>query len=96
MALLAVVTVPLTGGGAWAGCAEVRFRAPWLAIGGWPPRCSSCRCSPTFPGWAAIVLHLASYAAVLAFIWLNRTLPGLWLVGIGGLSNLVVIAANGG
>jgi hypothetical protein len=48
------------------------------------------------PGWLATSIHFASYALVLAFIWCNRQLPGLWLVAVGGLSNLVAIAVNGG
>ena len=95
VALLAVLTVPLTGG-RLGRLAEVRFRAPWLALGGLALQVLVVSVFPDLPGWAAITLHLASYAAVLVFIWCNRSLPGLWLVGIGGLSNLVVIAANGG
>lgn len=95
VALLAVVTVPLTGG-RLGRLADVRFRAPWLAIGGLAVQVLVVSVFPDLPGWAAITLHLASYAAVLAFIWCNRSFRGLWLVGIGGLSNLVVIAANGG
>jgi hypothetical protein len=95
VALLAVLTVPLTGG-RLGRLAEVRFRAPWLAIGGLAVQVLVVSVVPDLPGWAATTLHLVSYAAVLGFVWSNRSLPGLWLVGLGGLSNLVVIAANGG
>jgi lipoprotein signal peptidase len=95
LALLAVLTVPLTGGHL-SRLAEVRFRAPALAIGGLALQVLVVSVLPDLPSWAAITLHLVSYVAVLAFIWCNRSLPGLWLIGAGGLSNLVVIAANGG
>lgn len=93
--VLAVVTVPLTGG-RLGRLAEVRFRAPGLAIGGLLAQVVVVSILPDLPGWLAVTIHLASYAAVLAFIILNRHLPGLWLVGLGGLTNLLAISANGG
>lgn len=41
-------------------------------------------------------LFLLSHLFLLAFVWLNRRLSGVWLVGVGVLSNLLVILANGG
>ncbi|MDP9406261.1 MAG: MFS transporter, partial [Actinomycetota bacterium] len=41
-------------------------------------------------------LHLASYGLSGAFVVLNRRLPGVLLIGLGGLCNLLPIAANGG
>jgi hypothetical protein len=48
------------------------------------------------PPWMAASLHLASYAAAVAFLWSNRAVPGLWLIGLGGMANFAAIAANGG
>jgi hypothetical protein len=48
---------------------------------------------PPAPGAA---LHFASYALAVAFLVVNRRVPGLGLVGVGGLCNLVAIGANGG
>ncbi|MGB9723668.1 MAG: DUF5317 domain-containing protein [Chloroflexia bacterium] len=39
---------------------------------------------------------LLSYLALLLAVWLNRHIPGLALLGLGLLLNLVVMAANGG
>jgi hypothetical protein len=39
---------------------------------------------------------LTSYALLLAFAWVNRRLPALWLVIAGLAMNLAVIGANGG
>ncbi|MEX0914076.1 MAG: DUF5317 family protein, partial [Demequina sp.] len=47
-------------------------------------------------GAAAPVLHVLTYAAVLAFLWFNRNLPGALVVAIGTLSNGVTITLNGG
>lgn len=37
-----------------------------------------------------------SFGLVALFIWLNRALPGMALIGIGFLANWIVILANGG
>ena len=44
----------------------------------------------------AAALHVASYAAAIGFLWLNRHFPGVYFVGAGALSNGVTIALNGG
>jgi len=93
--LLAVATVPLTGG-RLSRLADVRLRLPGLAIAGLGAQVVIISLVPDLPGWLATTVHFVSYGLVLAFIWCNRSLPGLWLVALGGLSNLVVIAANGG
>lgn len=45
---------------------------------------------------AAPVLHVLTYVAAIAFLWLNRHLRGLLVVGAGALLNAVTIALNGG
>lgn len=39
---------------------------------------------------------VSSYAGLLAFLYFNRSLPGVKLILLGGVLNLVVILANGG
>jgi hypothetical protein len=41
-------------------------------------------------------LHVSSYALAGVFVVANRRLRGLLLIGLGGLANLVAIAANSG
>ncbi len=41
-------------------------------------------------------IHLGTYALALAFLWLNRRLPGGWLIAIGTSFNLAAIVANDG
>lgn len=48
------------------------------------------------PHGVAATLHVATYVAALAFLWLNRRVPGALVVGAGALSNGVTIALNGG
>jgi hypothetical protein len=41
-------------------------------------------------------LLIGSYLPLLAFVWVNRRLPGAWLIGVGLLSNFLVISLNAG
>lgn len=51
------------------------------------------------PAWltrdGALGVLIVSNVAVIAFLAMNRRLPGLWLASLGLLLNLVVIGANG-
>jgi len=47
-------------------------------------------------GWRGQTVELASYVLAVAFLVMNRRVPWLWLVGLGGLCNLVAIGANAG
>lgn len=94
-ALFILATVPLTGG-SLAALADVRLRGAWLvalALG------VQIVIVSVLPGLAAEVfkpVHAATYGMLAAFLWLNRRLPGVWIIGLGGLANAVAIVANGG
>lgn len=45
--------------------------------------------------WAAVIL-VSTQAALLVFVWANRHLTGMKILGLGLLLNLLVIALNGG
>jgi hypothetical protein len=47
-------------------------------------------------GWRGQGLELISYGLAAAFVVSNRRIPWLWLVALGGLSNLAAIGANAG
>jgi hypothetical protein len=46
--------------------------------------------------WAGVTMVLVSYGLLMILVVLNRSAPGMWIVGLGVLMNFVVIAANGG
>jgi predicted MFS family arabinose efflux permease len=46
--------------------------------------------------WLYGPVHVATYVMVAVFLVVNRHIPGLWLVGLGGALNLAAIVANGG
>jgi hypothetical protein len=93
--VLAVLTVPLTGGDLRRlGTLPIRHAwAIWLALGVqtvlvWAPE--------WIPDGVDEAAHLATYAVAAWFAWVNRRLPGVWLMAIGGALNLIAIVANGG
>ncbi len=45
---------------------------------------------------AGAALLVGSYALLLLFAWVNRSLPALWLVMAGLVLNILVIGVNGG
>jgi hypothetical protein len=51
---------------------------------------------PGPPSAPRITLFLSSYALALVCLYLNRRIPGLWLVGVGAFLNLLAIVVNAG
>jgi hypothetical protein len=45
--------------------------------------------------WIPFIL-IGSQLLLLVFVWLNRSIPGMWVMGLGLLLNLAVISLNGG
>jgi hypothetical protein len=45
--------------------------------------------------WIPFIL-ISSQLILLIFVWLNRKIPGMWLLGLGLVLNLGVISLNGG
>lgn len=94
--VLVVVSVPLTGG-RLSQLADVRLR--WLAapVGALALQLLVVSVLPAaLPRAVAIALHLLTIALALAFLALNRSVRGLWLVTLGGAANAAAIGANGG
>jgi hypothetical protein len=93
--VLALVTVPLTGGrlGALAG---VRFRGAGLLGLALVVQVLIISFISGGPSWLTPTLHLATYVVALAFLAANFAIPGLRMVATGGLANFLVIVVNGG
>jgi hypothetical protein len=93
--LLIALTVPLAGGRLLA-LADVRLRWAWLLLGALAVQVLIISVVPHWPGTLLAVLHIASYLMAAAFVVVNRKIPGLWLIALGGFANFIAIAANGG
>jgi MFS family permease len=92
--VVAVAIAPLAGG-SLRRLAQVRLQGLWLlwlAVG-------VQLALLLFPGPEStlrVVAYVSSYPLGIGFVWLNRRIPGLWLLGIGALMNFAAITANGG
>jgi hypothetical protein len=97
-AVLSVI-VGLAAGGRLRRLGDLDLRAPWVFIAAAAIQVGLMVAGAR--GWAQAAgigqgLLVVSFAMVLAGLWLNRRLPGVWVVAIGVLLNSLVIAANGG
>jgi hypothetical protein len=94
-ALLAVATVPITGGNLrhMASMQLSHLWTVWAAIG-----IQTMLVSAPWetPHDLAQVLHLLSYVIAGAFAWVNRRVYGVPLIALGGVLNAVAIFANDG
>jgi hypothetical protein len=92
--VLALGIVPLAGG-RLSRLAAVRFEMPGLLLASLGVQLGLA----TFPGpasWWRAALHVGSFVLGLAWLWLNRSVPGVWVVGVGAALNAIAIAANAG
>jgi DHA3 family macrolide efflux protein-like MFS transporter len=90
-----ILTVPLAGG-RLLNFASLHFRRTPLLLGAFGVQFAIFKLWPQEADWYHPLLYLASYGLGLAFLVLNRRVPGLWLIGVGAACNGLAIAANGG
>lgn len=94
--LLILLSVPLVGG-RFGRLAELRFRAPWLAVLALALQVLIIEVVPGGDGAAHRAVHVLSYGLLFVFAAVNvRHVPWLWLVALGGVANAIAIVANGG
>ena len=92
--LAAIVTVPLTGGSLRA-LADLRFRHTWLLVAALGTQVWLI----ARPGPQTLLLttlELGAYPLGVAFLWVNRDIPGFKVIALGAAMNFAAIAANGG
>lgn len=94
-AVVVLVVVPAAGG-RWALVLDLRLRATWLIAVALAIQVLTISVVPDGPDALYRALHVGSYAMAGVFLWRNRAIPWLWLAALGGASNLIAIAANGG
>ena len=76
MGLLAVLS-PALAGGRLRRLAEVRFRHTWVVLVALAAQVVAISVLPEANHTVLSGVHLATYVAAGAFVWLNRTIPGL-------------------
>jgi|SRR5215217_7623394 len=92
---LLVLTVPLAGG-RLSRLETIRLRWLWLAFMAFGLQVVLVTVVPEGDTGLHRILHLATYALVGACVLRNLDLRFLWVAAVGGLLNLIAIAANGG
>lgn len=104
MILLYAILVGLLAGlvRAWLTGRVLRFpelRLIWLAPAAYLPQYLAFQFAPTrrlVPDDLAAFILVGTQLLLLGFVWVNRQRPGFWLLGLGLVLNLLVIAVNGG
>jgi hypothetical protein len=98
-AVASAVLIGLARGGTLRRLANLPLRWAWVALVAFglqiyliyfPEPVSEGITSPR------VIVLMFSYMLLLAVVWQNRALPGLWLIGFGLLSNFAVMFLNGG
>jgi hypothetical protein len=92
--VLAVALVPL-GGGRLGRLWGLRLRSPWLLWLALAAQVVLIALPGEETSWR-VALNVATYPLGLAWVWRNRDVPGMWVVGLGAACNLTAILANGG
>ena len=95
LAGLCILSVPLLGGDLRA-LARVELRCVWSAPLALALQFVIFTFLPNGSRPLHVAVHIATYALVGLFIFANRRLPGVWLIGVGTLLNVAAILANGG
>jgi hypothetical protein len=93
--IVVLLTVPLARG-RLSALGDLDLRMPGLAVAGILAQVLIVSIVPEGLGAAAHWLHLLSYALLGACAWANRRIPGVPLIALGGLLNVIAITANGG
>jgi hypothetical protein len=95
LAALCVLSVPLTGGHL-SRLAEVRLRGAWTPIAALALQVLIITVAPEGNPGLHKAVHIGTYVMLGLFLFLNRRLPGMAVVGLGALSNALVIVLNDG
>ena len=96
-AIPAGIAIGFLAGGHMEGLSRLRIRWPWLAVGGLLVQVALFTPSGELLAGAAVpALYVGSTLAVFAAVLRNVALPGMPLVALGSVSNLLAIVANGG
>ena len=95
LAGLCLLTVPLAGGDL-RRLADLRLRGAGLPVAALAAQVIITVIAASGSPGLHRAVHLGTYAVLGAFLWFNRGLPGMRVIGAGALANAVAIAINRG
>lgn len=87
---------PMIFGGHMARLALVRFRGLWILVTALVAQIVIIEVVPEANRALLESVHIGTYVAAGAFVALNWRIPGLLVIALGGASNGITIALNGG
>lgn len=98
LVVLAVIVAAMFRGGALSNFARLRVRQIPLVLGSLLLQLAIFPLvgEALLPGAMTVPIYLLSMALLVWWVWLNRSLSGIGLIGAGVVLNLSAIAANGG
>ena len=94
-ALLCLLSVPLTGG-RLGRLASIRLRGTWVPVVALAIQVLITTVIPDGHEELHKAVHIATYVLIGVFLWSNRRLPGVKVIGLGAFLNALVITVNGG
>ena len=92
---LALLSVPLLGGKV-TRLADVRIVHIWAVMASLAIQIMVITVMPDAEPTALAIAHVVSYVFAGFFLWANRGVPGMVILGAGWAMNAVVISLNGG
>jgi hypothetical protein len=95
LALLCVVTVPLTGG-SLSRLGDLRLRWLWAAPAALAVQVVIVTIAPGGSETLHAATHIGTYVLIGVFLWANRAVVGVPIIGLGTLLNTLAIVCNGG
>ena len=95
LAALCILSVPATGGNL-ARLGALPLRCLWLAPGALALQVVIVNIAPGGNRAVHVAVHLATYALLVLFLWLNRAITGARTIATGTVANTVAIVSNGG
>ena len=95
LAILCLLTVPLTGG-SLRRLGELKLRWLWTAPAALMVQVVITEVVSGSNESVLAAIHIASYVLIVAFLWANRRIAGVPVIAVGTLSNMLVITVNGG
>jgi hypothetical protein len=94
-ALLCLASVPLTGG-RLGRLASIRVRGTWVPVVALAIQVLITTIIRDGHAELHKTVHIATYVLIGVFLWCNRRLPGVKIIGLGAFLNALVITVNGG
>jgi hypothetical protein len=94
-ALLCLLSVPLTGG-RLGRLASIRLRGTWVPVVALAIQVLITTVAPDGHEGLHKAVHIATYVLIGVFLWSNRRLPGVKVIGLGAFLNALVITVNDG